>query len=130
MLLASKTPVEIPAARAVFKTDSSTSNVVITFSGQATCTAATNGLGCPIQVLVDGYATDKVNFLTASSDTPQAKESVHTVVRSAIVTPGQHVVSVRYAGATDTSLALKLFDWQLITESYPTGDVVVDEDEE
>jgi hypothetical protein len=126
--LSSTTPYGIPAARAVFKTNTETSDVVITFSGQATCTGATAGAGCPIQILVDGYATGKVNFLTASSTSPAPKEDVHTVVQSAIVTPGQHVISVRYAGSTDPSVGFKVLDFNLIVQAYPTGPVVVEEE--
>lgn len=104
--ITSTTPYDIAGARLPFKATSTTSNLVVTFSGQATCTAATNGVGCPIQILVDGAQTGpgKINFLTSAS----GKESVRTAVISTIVTPGQHVISVRYAGATDPSLALKV----------------------
>ena len=125
----STTPVDIAGARAVFKTTTETSDVVITFSGEATCSGNTAGVGCPIQVLVDGYPNPKVNFLTASNASPAPKEDLHTFVTSAVVTPGQHVVSVRWAGATDTSLNFKLFDYNLVVQSYPTGDVVEPEPE-
>ena len=119
----SKTAYDIPGARAVFKTEAPSSNVVISFSGQAPCVAATGGVGCPIQVLVDGYATGKVNFLASTAGSPQPKETVHTVVQSALVTPGKHVISVRYAGTTDPSVGFKVFDFNLITQAYPDGQV-------
>ncbi|MDX6583248.1 MAG: hypothetical protein QOI10_2432 [Solirubrobacterales bacterium] len=120
----SKTPFDIPGARAVFQTDSTT-DVVVTFSGEATCVATNEGTGCPIQVTIDGSpaGVGKVNFLTSSAD-PQPKETVHTVVQTGVVTAGQHDIRVRYAGATDASVGLKLLDWNLVVQAYPGPDVV------
>jgi hypothetical protein len=122
----STTPFDIPGARLPFKVGSTTNNVVITYSGQATCVDDKTGVGCPIQILLDGAPTGagKVNFMTSTSGSSQPKESVHTVVNSTIVTPGQHVVSVRYAGnATDPSLGFKVFDYNLVVEAYPGPDI-------
>lgn len=121
-------PYEVPGARAVFKTSTETANVVITFSGQATCTGEKAGVGCPVQVLVDGYATDKVNLLTSTTGSSQPKESVRTITRPAIVTPGKHVISVRYAGVKDNVVGFKLTDWNLIVEIYPEGPEVAEEE--
>ena len=101
------------------------------FSGQATCTAAANGVGCPVQLLVDGSptGTGSVNFLTSTSASPQAKEAVQTTVQSAVVGPGKHVITARYAGAKDTSVGFKVFDWNLIAEAYPGVEVVEEETE-
>ena len=76
--LNTKSAYDIPGARAVFKTTTETSDVVITFSAQTTCTAATSGVGCPIQVVVDGYANPKVNLLTSSGASPAPKESMQS----------------------------------------------------
>lgn len=115
-------PYEIPGARATFKTTTETANVVISFSGSATCVGEKSGKACPIQIVVDGYAGDKVNFLTTTaSSASQPKETVHTVVQPAIVTPGKHSVSVRYAGVKDDVVGFKLLDYDLVAEVYPEG---------
>jgi hypothetical protein len=120
----SKTPVDIPSARAVFQTNSTT-NVVVTFSGDATCVAAAPGTACPVQITIDGAPAGigKVNLLTSSAD-PQPAETVHTVVQTSVVTPGQHDVRVRFAGTNDASVGLKMFDWNLVVQAYPGPDVV------
>jgi hypothetical protein len=129
----STTPYGIPGARAVFKTEAEFSNLVLTFSGQGTCVASTDGVGCPIQILIDGSPTGppKTNILTstATSASPQPKEVAFTTTQTGIVTPGQHEITVRYFGDKDASLGLKLFDWTLIAESFPDGDIVPVEDE-
>lgn len=119
----SKTPYDIPGARATFKTESTTSDVLITFTGSATCTASSGGVPCQVQVLVDGYATQKVNFLTSTAGSPQPKETVHTFVQPGIVTPGKHVISVRYAGSSDASVGFKVFDFNLLTQVYPGSEI-------
>lgn len=119
----SKTPYQIPGARATFKTESETSDVLITFTGSATCTGSTGGVPCQVQVLVDGYATQKVNFLTTTAGSPQPKETVHTFVQPAIVTPGKHEIEVRYAGSSDTSVGFKVFDFNLLAEVYPGAQI-------
>jgi hypothetical protein len=114
-------PYSIPAARVTFKT-ASTANVLITFTGQSQCTADTNGLGCPIQLLIDGQAGPKWNFGTASSNTPAAAADTHTVSQIGVVTPGQHAIEVRYAGVTgaaNASIAFKLSGWNLAVQAYP-----------
>ena len=118
-----KTPYDIPGARVTFQTKSETSDVLITFSGSATCTATAGGVPCQIQILVDGYATQKVNFLTSTGGSPQPKETVHTYVQPGILTPGKHVISVRYAGSSDTSVGFKVFDFNLLTEVYPGSEI-------
>lgn len=129
----STTAYGIPNARAVFKTETELSNLVLTFSGQATCVAATSGVGCPIQILIDGAPTGppKTNILTstATNASPQPKEVAFTTTQYGIVTPGTHEITVRYAGDKDASLGLKLFDWTLIAEVYPEGEIVPVEDE-
>lgn len=119
--LQSATPYLIPAARVTFKTESTT-NVLITFTGQSQCTADTNGLGCPVQLLIDGQAGPKWNFGTASSATPAAAPDTHTVTQVGVVTPGQHAVEVRYAGvsgAANASIGFKLSGWNLAVQAYP-----------
>jgi hypothetical protein len=130
----STTPYYIPTARAVFKTESTLTDLVLTFSGQATCVANTSGVGCPIQIMIDGSPTGppKTDILTstANSVSPQPKEVAFTTVQTGIVTPGKHVIEVRYFGDKDVSLGLKLFDWTLIAEAYPGQELAPPEDEE
>jgi hypothetical protein len=59
----------IPSAFTSFATKAEVSSAVITFSGQGTCTATKPGpdKACPVQILVDGQAIGKVNFLTATA---------------------------------------------------------------
>jgi hypothetical protein len=129
----STTPFYIPNARAVFQTTSTLTDLVLTFSGQATCVATTSGVGCPIQIMIDGSPTGppKTDILTstATSASPQPKEVAFTTVQTGIVTPGKHVIEVRYFGDKDVSLGLKLFDWTLIAEAYPGQEVAPPETE-
>ena len=53
--------------------------------------------------------------------------SVHTTTQTTIVTPGQHAVTVRYAGAPDASVKFKLTSWNLVVQAYPGPDVVEEE---
>ena len=53
---------------------------MITFSGNATCTAAkpSADLACPIEILVDGQKTGKVNFAPATAETDKIVPIVQT----------------------------------------------------
>ena len=44
-------------------------------------------------------------------------------MKPAVVQPGKHVVSVRYAGSSDKSVGFKVFDFNLITEVYPGSEI-------
>jgi hypothetical protein len=112
----------IPTAFTSFATKAEVSSAVITFSGQATCTSAKPGpdQACPIQVLVDGQATGKVNFAPATAATPTPVPVVHTVVQTAVLTKGGHTVAVQYAGAKNVTFALK--GWNLAVEAVPQPD--------
>src|SRR6476469_6728548 len=72
----------IPTAFTSFATKAEVSSAVITFSGQGTCTAAKPGpdKACPVQILIDGQATGKVNFLTATAASPGPAPIVNTIV--------------------------------------------------
>ena len=82
---------------------------MITFSGTATCTAAkpTAELACPIQILVDGQATGKVNFAPATAATPTPVPIVNTVMQTTVLAKGGHTVAVQYAGAEKVTFTLK-----------------------
>src|SRR4029077_4148961 len=92
---------------------------VVTFSGSATCTAATPtaDLACPIQILVDGQATGKVNFAPATASTPAPVALVHAVTQTTVLGKGGHTVAIQYAGAS--KVTFKLTNWNLAVQAYP-----------
>lgn len=94
---------------------------VITFSGTATCLAdkPVSELACPIQILVDGQSTGKVNFApaTPTSEGSKAAALVHTVTQTTVLGKGGHTVAVQYAGAAKVAFVLK--GWNLAVQAYP-----------
>ncbi len=114
------TPGYIPQAFTSFATKAEVSSAVITFSGQGTCTTAKPGpdKACPVQILIDGQATGKVNFLIATS--PGPAPVVNTIVQTGVLTKGGHTVAVQYAGAKDVAFGLK--SWNLAVEAIPQPD--------
>ena len=96
-----------------------TGSVVITFSGAATCTSAkpTAELACPIQILVDGQSTGKVNFAPATAASPTPAAITYTVMQTTVLGKGGHVVAVQYAGAKNVTFTLKT--WSLAVQAYP-----------
>jgi hypothetical protein len=117
----STTPFMIPNARLTYQTESTT-NLLATFSAQTQCTADTNGLGCPIQFVIDGQAGPKMNLGTASTATPAAAADTHTVSQVGVVTPGKHTVEIRYAGVTgaaNASIGFKILSWNIAVQAYP-----------
>jgi hypothetical protein len=112
----------IPTAFTSFATKAEVSSAVITFSGQGTCTAAKPGpdKACPVQILVDGQATGKVNFLASTAATPAPVPIVSTVLQTGVLTKGGHTISVQYAGAKDVTFTLK--SWNLAVEATPQPD--------
>ena len=116
------TPGFIPTAFTSFATKAEVSSAVITFSAQGTCTAAKPGpdKACPVQILVDGQATGKVNLLPSTAATPTPVPVVNTIVQTGVLTKGGHTVAVQYAGAKDVTFALK--SWNLAVEATPQPD--------
>jgi hypothetical protein len=112
----------IPTAFTSFATKAEVSSAVITFSGQATCVAAkpTADQACPIQILIDGQSTGKVNFAPATAESPAPVPVVHTVVQTGVLTKGGHTVAIQYAGAKNVNFALK--GWNLAVQAYPQPD--------
>jgi hypothetical protein len=110
----------IPTAFTSFATKG-TAPTVITFSGTATCTADKPAaeLACPIQILVDGQSTGKVNFAptTPTSEAAKAAPLVHTVTQTTVLLKGGHTVAVQYAGASKVTFTLK--SWNLAVQAYP-----------
>jgi hypothetical protein len=93
---------------------------VITFSGQASCTSekGTPDQACPVQILVDGQTTGKVNFAPATTlPAKGAAPVVQTIVQTSVLTKGGHTVAVQYAGAANVTFTLK--GWSLAVEAYP-----------
>jgi hypothetical protein len=108
----------IPTAFTSFATKG-IARTVITFSGQATCTAEkpTTELACPIQILVDGQASGKVNFAPATAASPKLAPLVYTVTQTTVLGKGGHTIAVQYAGAAKVTFALK--SWNLAVQAYP-----------
>ncbi|MGN6257325.1 MAG: hypothetical protein ACTHN3_06200 [Solirubrobacterales bacterium] len=112
----------IPTAFTSFATKAEVSSVVISFSGQGTCMAPKPGpdQACPIQILVDGQSTGKVNFLPSTAATPTPVPINNTIVQTTVLGKGGHTVAVQYAGAKNVTFALK--GWNLAVQAYPQPD--------
>jgi hypothetical protein len=112
------TPGYIPTAFTSFGTPG-TASAVITFSGAATCTAdkPTAELACPIQILVDGQSTGKLNFAPATATTPASAAITHTVMQTTVLQKGGHTVAIQYVGAKNVVFTLK--GWSLAAQAYP-----------
>lgn len=110
----------IPSAFTSFATKASVSSVVVTFSGTASCTSekGTPDQACPVQILIDGQSTGKVNFAPATTAPAKgAAANIHTIVQTTVLAKGGHTVAVQYAGATGVTFTLK--SWNLAAEAYP-----------
>jgi hypothetical protein len=96
-----------------------TGSVVITFSGSVTCTSAkpTVELACPIQIMVDGQSTGKVNIAPATASSPSPAAVVETVMQTTVLAKGGHTVAIQYAGAKGVVFTLK--SWSLAVQAYP-----------
>ena len=109
----------IPTAFSSFATHVEASSTVITFSGNATCVSekASSADACPIQILVDGQSTGKVNFAPATLASESPLPIVRTVMQTTVLGKGGHVVAIQYAGAKNVTFTLK--SWNLAVEAYP-----------
>jgi hypothetical protein len=109
----------IPTAFTSFATPAKASSAVVTFSGSATCTAEKPAAdqACPVQILVDGQSTGKVNFAPATASTPAPVPLVHTITQTTVLGKGGHTVAVQYAGAAKVQFTLK--GWNLAVQAYP-----------
>jgi hypothetical protein len=112
------TPQYLPTAYTSFGLPG-TGSAVITFSGSATCTSAkpTVELACPIQIMVDGQTTGKVNFAPATASTPSPAAIVNTVMQTTVLAKGGHTVAIQYVGAKNVVFTLK--SWSLAVQAYP-----------
>lgn len=120
----------IPSAFTSFATKASVSSVVITFSGTGTCTAPKPGAdqACPVQILVDGQATGKVNFLPSTATSPTPVPIVNTIVKTTVLTKGGHTIAIQYAGAKNVTFTLK--SWELAAQAYPQPEEPLELDDE
>ena len=116
------TPGYIPSAFTSFATKAEVSSAIITFSGQATCVSPKPApdQACPVQILVDGQSTGKVNFAPATAANPAPAPLVHTVVQTGVLTKGGHTIAVQYAGAKSVFFTLK--SWNLAVEAVAQPD--------
>jgi hypothetical protein len=123
---ASTTAGYIPSAFASFATKAAVSNVVITFSGTGTCTATkpAASLACPVEILIDGQKTGKVNLLPSTASSPTPVPLVSTILKTSVLTKGGHTVSIQYAGAKEVTFTLK--SWDLAVEAFPQPDEAAD----
>jgi hypothetical protein len=112
----------VPTAFTAFATHSEVSSVVITLSGTGTCTAPKPGpdQACPVQLLVDGQSTGKVNFLPSTAASPAPVPVVNTIVQTTVLGKGGHTVALQYAGAKNVTFTLK--SWNLAVEAFPQPD--------
>jgi hypothetical protein len=109
----------IPSAFTSFATHAAVSSTVISFSGTGTCTVEKPGpdQACPIQILVDGQTTGKVNFLPSTTTSPTPVPVVNTVVQTTVLGKGGHTIAIQYAGAAKPTFTLKTFN--LAVQAYP-----------
>jgi len=109
----------IPTAFTSFATPAKASSTVITFSGSATCTADKPAAdqACPVQILVDGQSTGKVNFAPATLASPAPAALVHTITQTTVLGKGGHTVAIQYAGASKVQFTLK--GWNLAVQAFP-----------
>lgn len=111
----------IPTAFASFATKATASSTVISFSGSASCYAEktpTPEQACPLQILVDGQSTGKVNFAPATANSAKGPAPlVHTIVQTTVLGKGGHTVAIQYAGAAGVVFTLK--NWNLAVQAYP-----------
>jgi hypothetical protein len=112
----------VPTAFTSFATKANVNSAVITFSGTASCTnpakAPTVDQACPVQILVDGQSTGKVNFARATTNpTKGAAAIVNTIVQTTVLGKGGHTVAIQYAGVPNLTFTLK--SWNLAVQAYP-----------
>jgi hypothetical protein len=108
----------IPTAFTSFATKGN-GPAVITFSGNVVCTAAkpTADVACPIEILVDGQKTGKINFAPATAESPAPAALVQTATLTTVLQKGGHTVSVQYLGSSKAVFTLK--GWNLAVQAYP-----------
>jgi hypothetical protein len=108
----------IPTAFTSFATKGN-GPAVITFSGNVVCTAAkpTADVACPIEILIDGQKTGKINFAPATAESPAPAALVQSVTLTTVLQKGGHTVAVQYLGSSKAAFMLK--GWNLAVQAYP-----------
>jgi hypothetical protein len=108
----------IPTAFTSFATKGN-GPAVITFSGNVVCTAAkpTADVACPIEILIDGQKTGKINFAPATAESPAPVALVQSATLTTVLQKGGHTVSVQYLGSSKAVFTLK--GWNLAAQAYP-----------
>lgn len=116
----------IPTAFTSFATPAKASSAVVTFSGNAICTAekATADLACPVQILIDGQSQGKVNFAPATLGSPTPVPVVQSFSLTTVLAKGGHTVAVQYAGAAKVTFTLK--GWNLAVQAFPQPEEAVE----
>lgn len=113
----------IPSAFTSFATKN-IAPAVVTFSGNVICTAnkPSVDLACPIEILIDGQKTGKVNIAPATAASEKIAPINQTVALTTVLTKGGHTVAVQYSGAKNVVFQLK--GWNLAVQAYPEAPVV------
>jgi hypothetical protein len=109
----------VPTAFTSFATPAKASSVVITFSGNVSCTAVkpTAALACPVQLLVDNQSQGKVNIAPAVAASPTPALLAESFSLTTVLGKGGHTVALQYAGAKDVTFTLK--GWNLAVQAFP-----------
>jgi hypothetical protein len=117
--IATNVPGYIPTAFTSFATPAKASSVVITFSGNVSCTAVkpTAALACPVQLLVDNQSQGKVNIAPAVAASPTPALLAESFSLTTVLGKGGHTVALQYAGAKDVTFTLK--GWNLAVQAFP-----------
>ena len=92
---------------------------VISFTGNIVCTAPKPAadVACPIQFLVDGQATGKINIAPSTAESPAPVPIAQTAISTTVLGKGGHTVAVQYAGSSKATFTVK--GWNLAVEAYP-----------
>lgn len=114
-------PVDIPGSTVNF-TMPKTGLVSLTYSGVSSCEANQAGVGCPLQIIVDGYpaSTGASAIQTASKTGFGPDPSAHSLTQTTVVAPGEHVASLQLASTEDApTVRFGLKSWNLVVEGFP-----------
>lgn len=71
----------------------------------------------PVLDRAQQQSTGKINFDVSRNQ----GLSVHTLTQTAIVSPGEHTISLQYAGSSDASVNFTLKNWNLVVHAFPNS---------
>jgi|tagenome__1003787_1003787.scaffolds.fasta_scaffold20860719_2 hypothetical protein len=114
-------PVDVPGSSVNF-TMPKTGLVSLTYSGVSSCEANQAGVGCPFQIVVDGYpaSTGASAIQTASKTGFGPDASVHSLTQTSVVGAGPHTASLQLASTEDApTVKFGLKSWNLVVEGFP-----------